>query len=334
MDKYAEYKTEDFLRDESFINWVLDPEGESNQAWTKWMNTGSAKKEAAQKAIEIIRTLDFKKEAVASEFYSTLKQRIDNTIANGQAIPLQPKQSTRWWMKAAAVIAALLIGTVALYYVRKPEYTYISTPYAATKTVSLPDSSEVVLNANSSIRFRSNRTGSKREVWVTGEAFFKVRHLENGGEAQPFAVYAGDAVIEVLGTEFNVKTINNTTGVLLQKGKVRFSVPAGNAATIMQPNEYCQYSPAQGKITARAADPMLFTSWLEKKYRFEKAAVQDVCETLKEYFGIEFIIKRPELGTQQVSGTLELENEQVMLQVLGELLHTTVTREGNQVIIE
>jgi transmembrane sensor len=334
MDKYSTYQTEDFLKDESFINWVLDPEGENNQAWTKWMNAGSAKKEAAQKAIEIIRTLDFKKETVASEFYSNLKQRIDNTIANEQAIPLQPKRSSRWWMNAAAVIAALLIGTLVLYYVRKPDYTYISTPYAATKTVWLPDSSEVVLNANSSIRFSSNHTGGKREAWVTGEAFFKVRHIDNAGEAQPFAVYAGEAVIEVLGTEFNVKTINNTTGVLLQKGKVRFSVPAQKATAIMQPNEYCQYSAAQGKITTRTANPVLYTSWLEKKYRFEKATVQDVCETLSEYFGFEFIIRNVKLDTLTISGTLELQNEQVLLQVLGELLHTTVTREGNQVIIE
>jgi transmembrane sensor len=334
MDKYATYQTEDFLKDESFINWVLDPEGENNQAWTKWMNAGSTKKEAAQKAIDLIRTLEFKKGTVASEFYSNLKQRIDNTIANEQAIPLQPKRSGGRWLKAAAVMGALLISGLVLYYFRKPTYTYISTPYAATKAVWLPDSSEVVLNANSSIRFNSNPTGGKREVWVTGEAFFKVRHLENAGEAQPFAVYAGDAVIEVLGTEFNVKTINNTTGVLLQKGKVRFSIPGKKATAIMQPNEYCRYSAEQGLLTSYVINPVLFTSWLEKKYRFEKATVQDVCETLREYFGFEFNIRNVKLDTLTISGTLELQNEQVMLQVLGELLHTTVTREGNQVIIE
>jgi len=334
MDKYAQYKIEDFLKDESFINWVLNPEGENNQAWTKWMNTGSANKEAAKKAMDIISALTFKKEAVPSEFYSHLKQRIDNTIANGQAISLQPKRWRGSWLKAAAVIGALLISGLVLYYFRKPTYTYISTPYAATKTVWLPDSSEVVLNANSSIRFNRNHTGGKREVWVTGEAFFKVRHIDKAGEAQPFAVYAGDAVIEVLGTEFNVKTINNITGVLLQKGKVRFSVPAKNAAIVMQPGEYGRYAAAQGNITTRAVNPVLFTSWLEKKYRFEKATVQDVCETLSEYFGFEFIIRNNKLDALTISGTLELENEQVLLQVLGELLHTTVTREGNQVIIE
>ncbi|THU39614.1 DUF4974 domain-containing protein [Niastella caeni] len=334
MDKYKEYQIDDFLRDESFINWVLDPEGANNQAWAKWMNANPANKETAQKAIDTIRSFDFKKEPVADDFYTNLKLRIDNTIANEQLVTVARKPVVRLWWKAAAVVAGLLIGAGVLYYVRKPSYTFISTPYAAIKTVLLPDSSEVVLNANSSIRFNANRTGSKREVWVTGEAFFKVRHLEQAGKAQPFAVYAGDAVIEVLGTEFNVKSVNNTTGVLLRQGKVRFSIPASHSTTIMQPNDYCQYNASQGEIITRGANPVLFTSWMEQKYRFEKTPVQEICTTLKEYFGYDFIIRKPELATQPISGTLELQNEQVMLRILSELLNAKVTREGNQVIIE
>jgi transmembrane sensor len=237
-------------------------------------------------------------------------------------------------LKAAAVVTGLVVCALVLYYVRKPSYTFISTPYAAIKTVWLPDSSEVVLNANSSIRFNTSSTSNKREVWITGEAFFKVRHINIAGKAQPFAVYAGDAVIEVLGTEFNVKNVNNSTSVLLQQGKVRFSIPASHSQTIMQPNDYCQYDAAQEKIITRVANPALFTAWMEKKYRFQKAAVQEVCETLKEYFGYEFIIRKPQLATQAVSGTLELQNEQVMLQVLSELLNAKVSKQGNQVVIE
>jgi transmembrane sensor len=334
MDKYRQYQTEDFLRDESFINWVLDPEGPENQAWKRWMNANPEKQEAAQKAIDIIRSFDFKQETVADDFYVSLKQRIDHTIANEHTSPAKVRSFTGTRIKAAAVIAGLVICALVLYYVRKPSYTFISTPYAAIKTVWLPDSSEVILNANSSIRFNKSRTDNKREVWVTGEAFFKVRHLNIAGKAQPFAVYAGDAVIEVLGTEFNVKNINNTTGVLLRQGKVRFSIPANHSETIMQPNDYCLYNALQGKITTRVADPVLFTSWLEHKYRFEKATVQEVCETLKEYFGYDFIIRNPELATQAVSGTLELQNEQVMLYVLSELFRAKTTKKGNQIIIE
>lgn len=334
MDKYAQFQTEDFLRDESFINWVLDPDGAGNQAWAKWMKTGPGKKEPAQKAIDIIRSFEFKKEPVTDDFYVSLKQRIDNTIANENVVHINTRPVTRVWMRAAAVAAGLLIGALVLYYFRKPSYAFISTPYAAIKTVWLPDSSEVILNANSSIRFNTSRTRGKREVWITGEAFFKVRHINEAGKAQPFAVYAGDAVIEVLGTEFNVKSVNNTTGVLLQQGKVRFSIPATHSATIMQPNDYCQYNASQGKLITRVANPVLFTSWMEHKYRFEKTPVQEICKTLKEYFGYDFIIRKPELATQAVSGTLELQHEQVMIRILSELLNAKVTKEGNQVIIE
>lgn len=334
MNKYSQYETSDFLRDESFINWVLDPDGVGNQAWTNWMNANPENKETAQKAMGIIRSFDFKKEPVADDFYVNLKQRIDNTIANGKVVHMTSKPVSRVWMKTAAVAAGLLITALVLYYFRKPSYAFISTPYAAIKTVWLPDSSEVVLNANSSIRYNTSRTGNKREVWITGEAFFKVRHIDKAGKAQPFAVYAGDAVIEVLGTEFNVKSVNNTTGVLLRQGKVRFSVPASHSETIMQPNDYCLYKTSQGQLITRVANPVLYTSWMEHKYRFEKTPVREICETLKEYFGYDFIIRKPELAAQPISGTLELQNEQVMLRILSELLNAKVTKEGNQVTIE
>jgi ferric-dicitrate binding protein FerR (iron transport regulator) len=191
------------------------------------------------------------------------------------------------------------------------------------------------LNANSTIRFHSGlKEENQREVWITGEAFFKVRHINIAGEAQHFVVHAGDANIEVLGTEFNVKSINNTTGVMLRQGKVKFSIPASHAQTIMQPNDYCLYNATPGKIITRVANPVLYTSWMEHKYRFEKTPAREVCETLKEYFGQGFIIRKPELAEQPISGTLELENEQQMLTVLSELLNASVTKKGNDVIIE
>jgi transmembrane sensor len=334
MDKYALYQTEDFLRDESFINWVLDPEGKSAGEWDEWLIANPVKKEAAQKAIDIIRSFDFKKEPVGESFYIDLKKRIDQTIVT-QPVKLKTATAFPVWLKAAAVVAGLLLSALALFYYVKPSWNTISTPYAAIKTVWLPDSSEVVLNANSTIRYRGNWNNNEREVWITGEAFFKVRHIDKAGEAQHFTVHAeGDAAIEVLGTEFNVKSINNITGVMLREGKVRFSVPASHPQTIMKPNDYCVYNATPGKITTSVADPVLYTSWMEHRYRFEKTPAREVCETLKEYFGYDFIIRKPDLAEQSVSGTLELQNEQVMFKVLSELLNAAVTKNGNNVVIE
>lgn len=334
MNKFANYQTNDFLQDESFINWVLDPDAPGNQGWTNWLAANPDKKEAAQKAIDIIRSFDFKKETVAESFYVNLKQRIDASITRDQKAPPAPAPRIFRWVAAAAVVIGLLFGAWYLNNMRMANYIVVSTPYAAIKTVWLPDSTEVVLNANSHIRYEAGLYKKERKVDLTGEAFFKVRHLAENGKALPFAVHAGNTVIEVLGTEFNVKNINNNTGVLLRQGKVRFRVPASHSETIMQPNDYCFYNASQGKIITRVANPVLFTSWMEHKYRFEKATVQEVCATLKAYFGYDFIIRKSELASQTVSGTLELQDEKLMLYVLSELFKAKVTKQENQIIIE
>jgi transmembrane sensor len=332
MDKYASYQTEDFLQDDNFIKWVLDPDGSEGQSWQAWMNANPDKREAAQRAMDIIRSLDFRKETVAENFYVNLKQRIDNTIETEHSTPVRKMGIRGVWLKAACVVAGIIIIGIA-YFNRRPSYTYFSTPYAAIKTVYLPDSTEVVLNANSSVRY--NKSGEMREVLLSGEAFFKVRHIEKAGKAVPFKVHTENAEIEVLGTEFNVKSIQHNIAVMLRQGKVRFGVKGnGGDGKIMQPNDYCYYDAAQQKIITRVANPDLFTAWMEHKYRFENATVKEVCETLKAYFGYDFIIRNDKLDTQTVSGTLELKNEQVMLTVLGELFKTKITKEGNQIIVE
>jgi len=122
---------------------------------------------------------------------------------------------------------------------------------------------------------------------------------------------------------------------MLRKGKVRFGVVgSGGEEKIMQPNDYCYYDATQQKIITHVANPDLFTAWMEHRYRFENATVKEVCETLKAYFGYDFIIRNDKLDTQTVSGTLELKDEQVMLQVLGELFSAKVAKQKNTVIIE
>jgi ferric-dicitrate binding protein FerR (iron transport regulator) len=335
MDKYAHYQTEDFLQDESFVEWVLNPDATNNPSWTAWIKANPAKKETVQQAINIIRSFNFKQEPVPAAFYSDLKNRIDTTITAeeernaARTVPLYKKI-----LKAAAIVAGILLGGAAIYYLSKPGRTVISTPYAAIRTVILPDNSEVVLNANSIIRFYSDWQTHEREVWVDGEAFFKIKPVTNTAKASNFKVHTDDATIEVLGTEFNIKNTGNSTGVMLRKGKVKFSVPDRHAETIMQPDDYCQYNDSLGRILTRTANPALYTSWMEHKYRFEETPAREICQTLKEYFGYDFVIKRPALAEQRISGTLELKDERLLMSVLSDLLGATVTRNGEKVIIE
>ncbi|MEW6506005.1 MAG: FecR domain-containing protein, partial [Chloroflexota bacterium] len=87
--------------------------------------------------------------------------------------------------------------------------------------IELPDQTKAWLNASSSISFTTRFTGKLREVVITGEVYFEVKH----DASQPFRVQAGAQTIEDIGTAFNVNAYPDEPGTrtTLIEGSVRVS---------------------------------------------------------------------------------------------------------------
>ena len=81
------------------------------------------------------------------------------------------------------------------------------------EAVVLPDGSQVYLNHHSSISY--HKDFNPRTINLSGEAFFTVIHNES-----IFTVATANGDIEVLGTEFNVKTTSNQVAVDVKNGLV------------------------------------------------------------------------------------------------------------------
>ena len=81
------------------------------------------------------------------------------------------------------------------------------------KTVTLPDSSVVYLNHNSSVEY--DKSFETRNIILTGEAFFKIEKKEN-----PFIITTKEGDVKVLGTEFNVKVSKDNFEVEVAFGTV------------------------------------------------------------------------------------------------------------------
>ena len=64
----------------------------------------------------------------------------------------------------------------------------------------LSDGTKVYLNAASELKYPVQFDSKKRQVHLSGEAYFEVAK----DECRPFFVQAGDVRIRVLGTSFNV----------------------------------------------------------------------------------------------------------------------------------
>jgi len=130
--------------------------------------------------------------------------------------------------KKLTQIAAMLIITIGLCFASYRIYTNKLTTYQSIsseinesgKSIILADGSIVTLNGKSELVYKKSFTENERRVKLTGEAFFTIAK----NPAKPFIISVDKAEVKVLGTSFNVNASNKQVEVLVETGKVQFSL--------------------------------------------------------------------------------------------------------------
>lgn len=128
----------------------------------------------------------------------------------------QPKvRSLNWAWSAAAAVAVLVVAAWWVFMRdTTPETLAFSTPDNQSRSITLPDQSQIELNENSTLSYTFD--GNIRKVVLSGEAFFDV---EKDPE-HPFVIETGEVQTRVLGTSFNIRAYPD-------EAKVKVSVKTG-----------------------------------------------------------------------------------------------------------
>tara|TARA_R110002096_G_scaffold6305_8_gene29297 strand:- start:9900 stop:10904 length:1005 start_codon:yes stop_codon:yes gene_type:complete len=135
---------------------------------------------------------------------------------------------TRRTVSLASAIAASVIVAAAVGWLLVSDRLAISpqryeTALAETRAVSLPDGSVVTLSGKTVINVAFDK--SARSVSLqSGQAFFEVAH----NERLPFVVTAGEAIVHVVGTKFDVRIGPEAVGISVLEGKVRVASASEN----------------------------------------------------------------------------------------------------------
>lgn len=332
MDQYRHFLVEDFLQDEFFIDWVKNPGPANERVWEEWLMLHPHMEPIVQQARTVLESFGHADQAMPHDFYEQLKLRIDHTIQTGRR-----KSRIRQLVFAGAAAAVLGIVMLGAFYYRGMKTGYIteSSQYAETRTLMLPDHSEIVLNAHSSVRYKNNwNDRGDREIWLSGEAFFRIKHIEpEKGYPRKFIVHAGHVDVQVLGTQFNVAHSGSGTAVLLTSGSVKcVSGTAKEEQRIIRPNDLYSYT-SQGDISVRQVNPASYTAWMDHRYIFDRTSLRGICDYLQQYFGVDIVIEDAGVARQQLSGTLELGNEETLIRTLSALLRVPVKRVDRKIII-
>ncbi|MEZ4905268.1 MAG: FecR family protein [Spirosomataceae bacterium] len=205
--------------------------------------------------------------------------------------------------------------------------------------VNLEDGTVVLLKQNSSLVYNKTFNQLKREVYLKGEAFFKVKK----DVSKPFVVHTGELITEVLGTSFNIKqnTEINTIEVAVTTGRV--SVYAEKSiqkeeknGVILTPNQRVLFDVSSKNIVPSIVEnPAIIISSEKAQSRlvFQATSLQMVLNSLSDLYGIEFMIANPKVKDCRITADLNGLSMFTQLELICKSIDATYEKRGTVVFI-
>lgn len=233
----------------------------------------------------------------------------------------------------AAAVVCLCIYSWSIYNGTTTEEIQTISTLAETRTVRLPDGTEVVLNHYSSLSYPGKGKKKIREVILSGEAYFSVTK----DAKRPFIVCTGSVNVEVLGTQFNVEAYPGDEQVKtsLFEGAVAVSDESGHNRLTLTPNESATYHKAEGKLSKtvplRIADDI---AWKNGEFVFNNLSLKEITRELSNSFGVKIKIGDGQLQEYKMNAHFTNgESLEEMLDLLQEAGSFRYTRNDSIIII-
>lgn len=221
----------------------------------------------------------------------------------------------RIWVQVASVAAilvlGLLLGSVATYFLSgnqfNQEQLVFETPRGEKSMVTLPDGSEVWLNANSRLVYNSF-SANHRQVELKGEAFFKVARNEQA----PFVVKTNECSVEVLGTTFNVMAYDEfgRKEITLISGKV--NVQMVGSEQVLKPGQTLILKDQKYQIVEVNAAQA--SGWVDNKFNFKNIPLSELMQRLQNWYDVDITLENRTGKEVNFTGTFK--NEETIWQVL------------------
>ncbi|MDN3547311.1 FecR family protein [Mucilaginibacter aquaedulcis] len=241
------------------------------------------------------------------------------------------------------IAACLLIGCgiyFAVSYLNKAAnklntYTNYNTQKGERKTIILPDSSVVNLNAASSIQIASDFGAKDRRVVLLGEAFFQV----SKDKTRPFIIRTGKIQTRVVGTSFNINAYpdENLISVAVNTGKVQVEKEERNINTLLEKdlthNHLLVYNSKTNAYRHTLTDVSLLSAWRVNKLIFNKAPITQIAHILERTYNISIQITGKPQKTGLYTVTFNNYSLDKILPLLTDLTGATYQFKDKQLIL-
>lgn len=317
------------LEDPSFIQWVQGEQNSRAQEWEYRYQHDSAAREMMDRARLVVEGIPFHQRFISPAKVNTAWNNLEAELERHSDRPSEKRGKVmNFWKYAAAVIVLITLGGGLYNFYQNREEIYY-TGYGERQEFKLPDGSQVVMNANSSLRYQRRQP---RQVTMTGEIYFDIARKPETGE--PFKVYTPDLSIRVLGTEFNVNTRRARTDVLLEEGVIELEMDSEHRLS-MRPGDFISYSSSEKRILSQrsATKPEVITSWKEGVLLLDSISLVSTLALLEETYNVTTVIESKELGDKILVGGVPNDNLEMCVRALRTIYNLEIELVSDSLIV-
>ena len=244
-----------------------------------------------------------------------------------------------YWMKYAVAASLALLISVGSWLIgqngAKEKTIYVvSAGRQSMESFYLPDGSHVSLNAGGRLTYPESFDGEKREVSLSGQAFFEVHH----DPEHPFIVKTKSMDIKALGTSFEVFSVDSAsyTEMILSDGAVEVSTKRSEGegdVYLVFPDEKLTYE-LNGKAEIEKVDAGQYSAWYrggKPSFKNEKLAM--ILPRLESWYGIS--IKCPSELAGKYSFTFSIHDEslELLLDIISKSSPVAYRKKGDSFVL-
>ena len=263
---------------------------------------------------------------------------MQNLLPGYETYAVKPKAGrSRTLLFYSYRIAAVLIFGLVLSF----SWFYLSRMAGMEKVVAnneavevlLDDGTRLIVNRNSTLRYSKKFMAGEREVFLSGEAWFDVAR----DTTRPFVVDAGAALVEVLGTSFNVNAYkeNPVVEITVESGLVAMSAKEDQKDLIvMKAGSGGTYHKGQKELTLLASSDPNNISWKTRDLYFDGSSLREVCDLVNRVYGANMVITNPGLASCEITVTFKDQTLEAILKVLEMTLDLDISRSGNEIRLD
>lgn len=374
MNTYKDYLPEDFVWDDAFRRWVLSPTPDDEHFWQQWLTEHPGKATDLDEARRLVQAITPQELPLTDlDVQRAVQQTVDRLPDYPVANPDPEENNTpvvplyrRTWLRVAASVF-VIVGLAGWLWVNQRSFVgltksktisyeqlvanqpqkLIETVNATNKAmpVKLSDGTLVMLQPGSRVSYARTFSTARREVYVSGEAFFEVTK----NPEQPFLVYANELVTKVLGTSFVVRARDTDPQILVEVKTGRVSVFAQAdpesgqkvssqklTGVVVTPNERIVYAREEERMSrslVQKADVMA-PDLSNATFAFDDTPASEVFKTLAATYGVDIQYDEKVLANCPLTATLTTQSLFAKLDAICQVIEARYEVADGQIVIE